>query len=179
MIAPRETAVGAEGVGYQMRVGESTVALAIADQVEAERLESHLSPAGTQAGPSQPETASPPASSSAPASSAAAGIAGPEPAPPESTTDASASSGIDLLRGVELEASLRFGSREMALSELLALGPGDVIQLDRALADPVDLVVGDKIVACGEVVLVNGNFGLRVTQVAEPHKSLESVRCLF
>jgi len=39
--------------------------------------------------------------------------------------------------------------------------------------------VGDKIVACGEVVLVNGTFGLRVTEVASPRKRLESIRCLF
>ena len=58
-------------------------------------------------------------------------------------------------------------------------GPGDVVELDRHVADPVDLIVGDKIVARGEVVLVNGNFGLRVTEVAAPRKRLESVRCLF
>ena len=89
------------------------------------------------------------------------------------------SSGIELLLDVELDASLRFGSREMPLGEILDLGPGDVVQLDRHLTDPVDLIVGDKIVARGEVVLVNGNFGLRVTEVAAPRKRLESIRCLF
>ncbi|MDR3774260.1 MAG: FliM/FliN family flagellar motor switch protein [Terracidiphilus sp.] len=89
------------------------------------------------------------------------------------------SPGIELLLDVELEASLRFGCREMPLGELLDLGPGDVVQLDRHIADPVDLIVGDKIVARGEVVLVNGNFGLRVTEVAAPRKRLESIRCLF
>ncbi len=87
--------------------------------------------------------------------------------------------GIDLLLDVELEASLRFGSCEMTLNEVLELGPGDVVELDRHVADPVDLLVGDKIVARGEVVLVNGAFGLRVLEVAEPRKCLESVRCLF
>jgi len=87
--------------------------------------------------------------------------------------------GLNLLLDVELEASLRFGSREMPLSEILDLGPGDVVQLDRHVSDPVDLIVGDKIVARGEVVLVNGNFGLRVTEVAEPQRRLESIRCLF
>jgi flagellar motor switch protein FliN/FliY len=89
------------------------------------------------------------------------------------------SPGLELLLDVELEASLRFGSREMPLGEILDLGPGDVVELDRHVADPVDLIVGDKIVARGEVVLVNGNFGLRVTEVAEPRKRLESIRCLF
>lgn len=89
------------------------------------------------------------------------------------------SPGIALLLDVELEASLRFGCRELPLGDLLDLGPGDVVQLDRHVADPVDLIVGDKIVARGEVVLVNGNFGLRVTEVAEPRKRLETIRCLF
>jgi flagellar motor switch protein FliN len=89
------------------------------------------------------------------------------------------SSGVELLLDVELEATLRFGCREMPLHELLELGPGDVVQLDRGVSDPVDLIVGDKIVARGEVVLVNGNFGLRVTEVAAPRKRLESIRCLF
>lgn len=89
------------------------------------------------------------------------------------------SAGIDLLLDVELEASLRFGSREMSLEEVLELGPGDVVELDRHVSDPVDLLVGDKIVASGEVVLINGSFGLKVLAVAEPRKCLESVRCLF
>ena len=95
-------------------------------------------------------------------------------APPQSI-----SPGIRLLMDVELEVSLRFGCKELPLGEVLDLGPGDVVQLDRNVSDPVDLIVGDKIVACGEVVLVNGNFGLRVTEVATPRKRLESIRCLF
>jgi flagellar motor switch protein FliN len=86
---------------------------------------------------------------------------------------------LQLLLDVELEASLRFGSRSMQLNEIMELGPGDVVQLERHIADPVDLIVGDKIVARGEVVLLNGNFGLRVSEVAEPRKRLETIRCLF
>ena len=89
------------------------------------------------------------------------------------------SAGMELLLDVELEATLRFGCREMPLGEILDLGPGDVVQLDRHVSDPVDLIVGDRIVARGEVVLVNGNFGLRVTEVAAPRKRLERIRCLF
>jgi len=87
--------------------------------------------------------------------------------------------GMELLLEVELKATLRFGCREMPLGEILELGPGDVVQLDRHVSDPVDLIVGDKIVARGDVVLVNGNFGLRVNEVAAPRKRLESIRCLF
>ena len=108
------------------------------------------------------------------------GPAGSDSAPPQVPVLATAvSPGIELLLDVELEATLRFGCREMPLSEILDLGPGDVVELDRHIADPVDLIVGDKIVARGEVVLVNGNFGLRVIEVAAPRKRLESIRCLF
>ena len=106
--------------------------------------------------------------------------AAPAPAQPAAQSPSpSLSAGIELLLDVELEATLRFGCKELPLAEILDLGPGDVVQLDRNVADPVDLVVGDKIVARGEVVLVNGNFGLRVTEVASPKKRLESIRCLF
>jgi flagellar motor switch protein FliN/FliY len=161
MISPDGSAVGSDGMGYQLRFGEQMVPLLIADRVEEAR------PAAT-----------------APSSAASAGVTSTAPEKPDTAAPAAAASavaarGVELLLDVELEASLRFGSRELTLGELLALGPGDVVQLDRALADPVDLILGDKIVARGEVVLVNGNFGLQVTEVAEPRKSLESIRCLF
>ena len=100
-------------------------------------------------------------------------------APGTATPESFVSGGMELLLDVELEATLRFGCREMPLGEILDLGPGDVVQLDRHVSDPVDLIVGDRIVARGEVVLVNGNFGLRVTEVAAPRNRLESIRCLF
>ncbi|MDR3751871.1 MAG: flagellar motor switch protein FliN [Terracidiphilus sp.] len=111
-------------------------------------------------------------------------VSEPEPPGPSNTgatpsPEAALSPGIELLLDVELEASLRFGCRELPLGEILDLGPGDVVQLDRHVTDPVDLIVGDKIVARGEVVLVNGNFGLRITEVAAPRKRLETIRCLF
>lgn len=86
--------------------------------------------------------------------------------------------GFGLLQDIELDATLQFGSRDMVLREVLELGPGDVIELDRHVSEPVDLVVGDRIVARGEVVVANGNFALRITQVATPQLRLESIRCL-
>jgi flagellar motor switch protein FliN/FliY len=87
--------------------------------------------------------------------------------------------GIGLLYDVELDATLQFGSKEMLLRDVLELGPGDVVELDRHIAEPVDLVVGDRIVARGEVVVANGNFALRILEVATPQMRLESIRCLF
>lgn len=72
---------------------------------------------------------------------------------------------LGVLLDIELEANIRFGAREMSLAELLELGPGAVIPLDRQVTDPVDLIIGEKVVARGEVVLRQGKFGLRVTEV--------------
>jgi flagellar motor switch protein FliN/FliY len=69
------------------------------------------------------------------------------------------------LLDIELDANIRFGAREMSLAELLEVGPGAVIPLDRQVTDPVDLIIGEKVVARGEVVLIQGKFGLRVTEV--------------
>jgi flagellar motor switch protein FliN len=90
-----------------------------------------------------------------------------------------AASARDLLLDIELDATLQFGSREMSLKDVLSLGPGDVVELDRHVSEPVDLVVGDRIVARGEVVVVSGNFAFLVSEVAAPQMRLESIRCLF
>lgn len=90
-----------------------------------------------------------------------------------------AAEAMAVLCDIELEATLQFGSREMPLHEVLQLGPGDVLELDRHVSEPVDLVIGDRIVARGEVVIVSGNFALQITEVAAPQLRLESIRCLF
>jgi flagellar motor switch protein FliN/FliY len=95
------------------------------------------------------------------------------------TGEAAQVSARDLLLEIELDATLQFGSRELKLRDVLALGLGDVLELDRNVSEPVDLVVGDRIVARGEVVIVGGNFALLVTGVAEPQLRLESIRSLF
>jgi flagellar motor switch protein FliN/FliY len=97
----------------------------------------------------------------------------------EAPVEAAPTSSRDLLMEIELDATLQFGSRELPLKEVLALSLGDVLELNRHVNEPVDLVVGDRIVARGEVVIVEGNFALLVTEVAEPQLRLESIRCLF
>ena len=145
---------------FQLRSGERAWTILVRDEVRAPKAAAHPAASSTQAAP---------VGTAPPASTAGTGPG----------QGVALSPGVELLLDVELEASLRFGCREMPLGEILELGPGDVVQLDRHVSDPVDLIVGDKIVARGEVVLVNGNFGLRVTEVAAPRKRLESIRCLF
>lgn len=147
---------------FQLRSGERAWTILVRDAVRMPDVE----PDGKIAAAAAAKTADPQPSASMP----------PAPSP---AANSGLTPGLELLLDVELEASLRFGAREMPLGEILDLGPGDVVELDRHVADPVDLIVGDKLVARGEVVLVNGNFGLRVTEVAAPKKRLESIRCLF
>jgi len=66
---------------------------------------------------------------------------------------------------VELDVTLRFGGKNMPLKEILDLGPGSVLELDREIQDPADLLLDGKLIARGEVVMVNGYYGLRVTEV--------------
>lgn len=73
---------------------------------------------------------------------------------------------LDLLLDVELALTLRFGSRHLPLREVLDLSPGAVVELDRQVNDPVDLLLDGRLLARGEVVVLNGSYGLRVTEVA-------------
>ncbi len=73
---------------------------------------------------------------------------------------------------VALSLTLRFGQRELLLKEILELSPGSVLELDREVDEPVDLLLGRKVIARGEVVIVDGNYGLRVTEVASPAEKL-------
>jgi flagellar motor switch protein FliN/FliY len=73
---------------------------------------------------------------------------------------------LSLVLDVELEATIRFGEREMPLRDIFGLMPGAIIELDQMVNEPAQLLVAGRLVARGEVVVVDGNFGLRVTEVA-------------
>ncbi|MBZ5573068.1 MAG: flagellar motor switch protein FliN [Acidobacteriia bacterium] len=75
---------------------------------------------------------------------------------------------LGLLMDVHLDVLLRFGERRMVLREILELGAGSVVELDRKVEEPVDLLLDGRLVARGEVVIVDGNYGLRVLEVAAP-----------
>jgi flagellar motor switch protein FliN/FliY len=67
---------------------------------------------------------------------------------------------------VDLPLVVRFGRTVMPLHAVAELGPGSVIDLGRAPEEPVDLLVGDRVIARGEVVVVGGNYGVRITHLA-------------
>jgi flagellar motor switch protein FliN/FliY len=72
---------------------------------------------------------------------------------------------------VELKVSLRFGQRQMPLREVLELTSGSVIELDRQVDEPVELLLDGKVIARGRAVIVDGNYGLRVTEIPQPMTS--------
>jgi flagellar motor switch protein FliN len=83
---------------------------------------------------------------------------------------------LDVILDIDLPLSVRFGHAELTLDALTKLGPGSLIELARMPDDPVELLVNGKLVARGEVVVVGGNYGVRVHEVvsaAERIRTLE------
>jgi flagellar motor switch protein FliN/FliY len=80
----------------------------------------------------------------------------------------SAAVNLNLVMDVELSMSLRFGRRQLPLREVLELANGSVVELDRQVDDPVELLLDGRVIARGEAVIVDGNYGLRVTEITEP-----------
>jgi len=73
--------------------------------------------------------------------------------------------GIELLHGVVMEVTVELGRTRMSVRDLLELTPGTVLELDRAAGSPADLLVNGRLIARGEVVVVDEDFGLRVTEI--------------
>jgi len=84
------------------------------------------------------------------------------PIPSEAELSASK---LGMLMDVELVVTVRFGGRRMLLKDILDLCAGSVVELDQQVQEPVDLLLDGKLIARGEVVVVDGNYGLRVTEV--------------
>lgn len=80
--------------------------------------------------------------------------------------------GLELLHGVDMEVTVELGRTRMTVRDLLALTPGAVLELDRAAGSPADLLVNGRLVARGEVVVVDEDFGLRVTEILDATASV-------
>jgi flagellar motor switch protein FliN len=72
---------------------------------------------------------------------------------------------LDLLRHVAMEVTVEIGRTRMTVGELLSLHPGEVVELDRAASAPADLLVNGTLIARGEVVVVDEDFGLRISEI--------------
>jgi flagellar motor switch protein FliN len=75
---------------------------------------------------------------------------------------------IDMLFDIPLEITVELGRTKMQIRKILELGPGAVIQLDKLAGEPVDILANHKLVAKGEVVVIEENFGVRITDIISP-----------
>jgi flagellar motor switch protein FliN len=82
---------------------------------------------------------------------------------------------IDLLLDVELPISVLFGRSEMSLKDVLKLGTGSVIELDKSVNDPVTIIANHKPIAKGEVVMVDGNYGVKIIEVESTAERIRSL----
>jgi flagellar motor switch protein FliN len=73
--------------------------------------------------------------------------------------------GIELLNDVELNVKIELGRAEMLIEDVIKLGEGSVVELDKLAGDPVDVLVNDRLVARGEVIVLNENFCVRVSEI--------------
>jgi flagellar motor switch protein FliN/FliY len=83
---------------------------------------------------------------------------------------------IDLLLDVSLPIVIELGRTSMKIQDILELGPGSVVELDKLAGEPVDIIVNDKQIAKGEVVVVEENFGVRITNLVSPLERIQNLR---
>lgn len=88
--------------------------------------------------------------------------------------DAGFSKTFDLLLDVALPVSVSFGRTHLQIREVLKLNTGSIVELNRFVVEPVDVIVNDCVIARGEVVVVDGNYGVRVTQLASREDRLRT-----
>src|SRR5438093_2867177 len=81
------------------------------------------------------------------------------------------SSNLAVLMDVQLPVSIRFGETEMVLEEVVTLGVGSVIELNSGIDQPVELVVNNRVLARGDVVTIDGFYGIRITEITRDRKS--------
>jgi flagellar motor switch protein FliN len=113
--------------------------------------------------------------STTPAATATQGNAGAAGEGAASTEGAPLPQNLEILLDVELEATIRFGQREMLLRDIFGLMPGAVVELDQFVNEPAELLVAGRCIARGEVVVVDGNFGIRVIDVVSPGQRAELI----
>jgi flagellar motor switch protein FliN/FliY len=82
---------------------------------------------------------------------------------------------IDVILDIDLPVIVRFGHTELPLRALTRLGPGSVIDLGRSPDDPVEVMVSDRVIARGEVVVVGGNYGIRILDVVSTSERMRSM----
>jgi flagellar motor switch protein FliN/FliY len=84
-------------------------------------------------------------------------------------------SNLDFILDIPLEVSVELGRAKMLISDLLQLGQGSVIELTKLAGEPMEILVNQKLVARGEVVVVNEKFGVRLTDIISPAERVKQL----
>lgn len=82
---------------------------------------------------------------------------------------------LDILMDIRLQMTVELGRTELPIKKVLELTRGSIIELDKIAGEPVDLFANGKLVAHGEVVVIEDNFGLRITSITEPEDRIKGV----
>lgn len=82
---------------------------------------------------------------------------------------------LGMILDLPVDVHVEIGQARMNIQNILAFSVGTVIELDRLAGDPVDIIVNGKLIGKGEVMVVDENFGIRVTELIEPEKRVESL----
>ncbi|MDZ4857356.1 MAG: flagellar motor switch protein FliN [Candidatus Hydrogenedentes bacterium] len=86
------------------------------------------------------------------------------------------SKNMEMVLDIRLTATARLGRVEMPIADILGLGPGSIIEVGHLVDEPVELLVNDKLIARGDVVVVDEKFGLRITEIISTRERIESLR---
>ncbi len=85
-------------------------------------------------------------------------------------------SNLDRILDIPLVLSAQLGNTRMLIKDLLQLGPGSIVELDKLAGEPLEVLVNERLVARGEVVMVNEKFGIRLTDVISPTDRVNKLR---
>ena len=83
---------------------------------------------------------------------------------------------LDLLLDIDLPVSISFGSAQLPLKEVVKLNTGSIVELDRLVGEPVEVLVNQRLIARGEVVVVDGNYGVRIQEIVSQKERLRSIQ---
>ncbi len=125
-----------------------------------------------------PSPAPTPSPTPAPAAAAAVGATArpAQFAPLQPSNGTPANTNLDMLLGVNLKVTVELGRTRMTIEEILQLGPGSVVELDKLAGEPVDVLINDRLIARGEVVVIDDRFGVRITDVVPPAQRVHSMQ---
>jgi flagellar motor switch protein FliN/FliY len=124
--------------------------------------------------PEEKQTKQAAAGAASPAAAAPAAV--PAAVPPPSAAVAGPARTMELLYDVELPVSVSFGRAQLPLKDVIKLTSGSIVELNRSVTEPVEIIVNNCVIARGEVVVIEGNYGVRIDQIISRQERLRTLK---